>query len=112
MALTLNLDQGTVQFDLPVAVAQELQGALTTLQGQLRAIATRAAQGGTRVQEKPMEYQYRGEVFLEVFCNPNIWPNPFTAKVLITLRDDRLRLTTEASLSQILTDVGDYLSSQ
>jgi hypothetical protein len=56
-----------------------------------------------------MEHQYIGEVFLEVFCNPNIWPTPFAAKLLITLRDDRIRLTTEAELTQIIEDVNLYL---
>ena len=49
-------------------------------------------------------------MFLEVFCNPNIWPSPFAAKVLITLRDDRIRVTTEAELSQLHEDISAYLS--
>jgi hypothetical protein len=56
-----------------------------------------------------MEYQYTGEVFLEVFCNPNIWSSPFAAKTLITVRDDRIRLTTEAELSRLVEDVSQYL---
>ena len=56
-----------------------------------------------------MEYQFSGDVFLEVFCNPNIWPSPFTAKVLITLRDERIRLTTEAELTRLIEDVHQYL---
>ncbi len=56
-----------------------------------------------------MEYQYTGEVFLEIFCNPNIWSSPFVAKVLVTLRDDRIRLTTEAQLSRLIEDVNQYL---
>ena len=57
-----------------------------------------------------MEYQYTGDVFLEIFCNPNIWPSPFAAKVLITLRDDRIRLTTEAELTRLIEDLTEYLS--
>jgi hypothetical protein len=45
-----------------------------------------------------------------VFCNPNIWPSPFAAKALITLRDDRIRVTTEAEISQIYDDISAYLS--
>jgi hypothetical protein len=56
-----------------------------------------------------MEYRYTGEVFLEVFCNPNIYPSPFAAKVLLTVRDDRIRLTTEAELPRLLEDLGQYL---
>jgi hypothetical protein len=56
-----------------------------------------------------MEYRFSGDVFLEVFCNPNIWPSPFAAKVLITLRDERIRLTTEAELTRLIEDVNQYL---
>jgi hypothetical protein len=56
-----------------------------------------------------MEYRYTGDIFLEVFCNPNIYPSPFAAKVLLTVRDDRIRLTTEAELTRLLEDIGQYL---
>jgi hypothetical protein len=56
-----------------------------------------------------MEYQYTGDVFLEVFCNPNIWPSPFAAKLLITLRDERIRITTEAELTRVYDDINQYL---
>jgi len=52
---------------------------------------------------------FSGDIFLEIFCNPNIWPSPFAAKVLITLRDDRIRLTTEAELTRVIEDVSQYL---
>jgi hypothetical protein len=58
-----------------------------------------------------MEYQHTGEVFLEIFCNPNIWAKPFVAKVLVTLRGDRIRLTTEVELSRLLEDVAQYLEN-
>jgi hypothetical protein len=48
-------------------------------------------------------------VFLEVFCNPNIYPSPFSAKVLLTVRDDRLRLTTEAELTRVIEDLERYI---
>ena len=41
---------------------------------------------------------------------PNIWPSPFAAKALVTLRDERIRVTTEAELSQLFEDVSAYLS--
>ena len=56
-----------------------------------------------------MEYRYTGDVFLEVFCNPNIYPSPFAAKVLLTIRDERIRLTTEAELTRLIEDIGQYL---
>jgi hypothetical protein len=59
----------------------------------------------------PMEYQHIGEVFLEIFCNSNIWASPFVGMVLVTLRDERIRLTTEVELSRLIEDVEQYLEN-
>lgn len=72
--------------------------------------ATVKPEGGSKPAPlRPMEYQYRGDVFLEIFCNPNIWPSPFAARVLVTLKDDRIRLSIEAELSQMIEDVNQAL---
>jgi hypothetical protein len=109
--LTLNLVEGSVSFEFTPEAARNLQSAIAQLMQQLKAAAAKAASGSTGkpTPEKPMEYRYTGNVFLEIFCNPNIWPSPFAAKVLITLRDERIRLTTEAELTQINDDIGQYL---
>ncbi|MEB3267136.1 MAG: hypothetical protein VKJ09_01220 [Leptolyngbya sp.] len=111
--ITLNLVEGSVRFSFSPEAAQGLKQALADLTQRLKAIASRAAQGGTasRTPEPSLEYQHTGEVFLEVFCNPNIWPSPFAAKLLVTVRDDRIRLTTEAELTRILEDLGQYLEA-
>ncbi|MGB6014999.1 MAG: hypothetical protein WBG32_09740 [Nodosilinea sp.] len=109
--LTLNLPQGSLRFTFSSEAAQGLSAALSELMTTLKAAA--ATQGGEptrRTPQPPMEYRHTGDVFLEVFCNPNIWPSPFAAKVLVTLRDDRIRVTTEAELSQIYEDINAYLS--
>lgn len=107
--ITLNLLQGSIRFSFSSSAAEDLKAALTSLVGQLKAVAARQSQGGKPAPVPTMEYQHAGEVFLEVFCNPNIWPSPFSAKLLITVRDDRMRLTTEAELTRILEDVAQYL---
>ena len=56
-----------------------------------------------------MEYQYTGDVFVEIFCNPNIYPSTFAAKILLTLRDERIRLTSEAELTQLIEDLNTFL---
>ena len=109
--ITLNLLQGSVRFNLPCTAAQELKAALTELVGQLKAIATQSPTTGKRAAVPAMEYQHTGDVFLEVFCNPNIWPSPFAAKLLITVRDDRLRLTTEAELPRVIEDLNQFLDA-
>ena len=109
--ITLNLLQGSVRFNFSASAAQELKTALAELVHQLKAIAAQPASAGKRAPVATMEYQHTGEVFLEVFCNPNIWPSPFAAKLLITVRDDRIRLTTEAELPRILEDLNQFLET-
>jgi hypothetical protein len=109
--LRLNLVEGSVSFGFTPEAAREFQKAITALLENLKAIASRAP-GSVQTQPYPsMEYQYSGDVFLECFCNPNIWPSPFAAKVLMTVRDDRIRLTTEAELTRIVEDINEYLEN-
>jgi len=107
--LTLNLLEGSVTFSFSAEAARELQTSLAHLMNSLKVAVTKSSPGERATPQKPMEYQHTGEVFLEIFCNPNIWPSPFAAKVLITLRDDRIRLTTEAELNRLVEDVNQYL---
>lgn len=106
--LTLNLIEGSVCFSFSPQAARELQAAISQLLVHLKAIATKTASIGNSPQP-PLEYRYTGEVFLEVFCNPNIWPSPFAAKVLLTVRDASIRLTTEAELTRVIDDLNQYL---
>jgi hypothetical protein len=104
--LKLNLSEGSVAFSFSPEAARELNAAIAMLRESLK---IKAAQSGKSNPKKPMEYCHTGEVFLEIFCNPNIWPSPFAAKVLITLRDERIRLSTEAELTQLIDDVNQFL---
>lgn len=106
--LRLNLLEGSVSFSFSPEAARDLQSAIAKLMSSLKATAQSAA-GGKPQPQPPMEYRHTGEVFLEVFCNPNIWSSPFAAKVLITLRDDRIRLSTEAELTRLSDDLSQYL---
>lgn len=106
--LTLNLIQGSVSFNFTPEAAQDLQKNIDQLMNSLKAIATNAASGSRPSPQKSMEYRYTGEVFLEVFCNPNIYPSPFAAKVLLTVRDERIRLTTEAELTRLMEDLEQF----
>lgn len=108
--LTLNLTQGAVTFKFTLDSAKALKVEIQQLMQTLKAIAAQRAAGEKKPSPQPnMEYRYAGDVFLEVFCNPNIYASPFTTKVLITVRDERLRLTTEADLTQIIEDLNSYL---
>jgi len=113
--LRLNLADGSVSFSFTPEAARELQGNIATLMNNLKAASAQGAgqgAGGAKPKpQQPMEYRYTGDVFLEIFCNPNIWPSPFAAKVLITVRDDRIRLSTEAELTRINEDISQYLEA-
>ncbi|MBW4641803.1 MAG: hypothetical protein KME23_02050 [Goleter apudmare HA4340-LM2] len=108
--LKLNLIEGSVSFSFSAQSAKELKAALDELMTRLKAVAAKPTPGGSKpTPQRPVEYRYTGDVFLEVFCNPNIWPTPFAAKVLLTVRDGSIRLTTEAELTRIIEDVNQYL---
>ena len=107
-SLTLNLIQGSISFSFTPEAARNLTAEIDQLMQRLKAIASHEGSGRPTPQ-KSMEYRYTGDIFLEVFCNPNIYPSPFAAKVLLTVRDDRIRFTTEAELTRLLEDIGQYL---
>lgn len=107
--LTLNLGEGSVSFNFSPAAARELLAAISQLMDRLKAVAAKTTPGGKASPQPPLEYRHTGEVFLEVFCNPNIWATPFAAKVLLTLRDANIRLTTEAELTRLIEDVNQFL---
>ncbi|WP_413175698.1 hypothetical protein [Anabaena azotica] len=108
--MTLNLGEGSVSFSFSPQAARELKAAINELMVSLKAVAAKPTPGGGKVTpQPPLEYRYTGEVFLEVFCNPNIWPTPFAAKVLLTIRNINIRLTTEAELTRLIEDINQYL---
>ncbi len=106
---TINLVEGSVSFRFTPEAAQSLKAEIQHLLESLKITAAKATPGERATPQKPMEYQYAGDVFLEIFCNPNIWASPYAAKVLVTVRDERIRLTTEAELSRLIEDLTQYL---
>jgi len=108
--LTLNLAEGSVSFNFSPEAARELKAAINQLMERLKAVAAKPTPGGGKVTpQPPLEYRYTGDVFVEIFCNPNIWPTPFAAKVLLTIRNLGIRVTTEAELTRVIEDINFYL---
>ncbi|MBD2136334.1 hypothetical protein H6F32_01745 [Anabaena sp. FACHB-1237] len=108
--LTLNLVAGSVSFSFSQQAAEELKAEINQLMQRLKTVAAKSTSGGVKViPQANLEYRYTGEVFVEIFCNPNIWPTPFAAKVLLTIRNLGIKLTTEAELTRIIEDVNQYL---
>ncbi|URR35781.1 hypothetical protein NBE99_01220 [Thermosynechococcus sp. HN-54] len=109
--IRINLVEGSVSFRFSPDAAEALRQEIQALMERMRAIANAKSRGTLPPPQAAMEYQHVGEVFLEVFCNPNLWPNPYAAKVLLTVRDDRIRLTTEAELNRLVEDLNQFLAS-
>lgn len=107
--LTLNLIEGSISFNFSPQAAHDLQQQIAQLLHCLKIATTKITPGGKASPQQSLEYRYTGDVFLEIFCNPNIWPTPFAAKVLLTIRDASIRLTTEAELSRLSEDINQYL---
>jgi hypothetical protein len=112
--LKINLQDGNISIPFTPEAARQLKASINELMQSLKLLAAKANQSessGKPQPQPPMEYQHTGEVFLEVFCNPNIWATPFAAKVLISIRGDRIRISTEAELSRLVEDVNEYIEA-
>lgn len=55
-----------------------------------------------------LNFVFNDTVYLELFCNPNVWPSPFAAQVLVTVRHPHVQVSTQMSLPQLLEDVASY----
>ena len=106
--LTLNLAQGSIKFNFPFEAAQALKVEIDNLMQKLKIVASKINNGEQKKAEESLDYQYIGEVFIEIFCNPYIYPTPFAAKVLLTIRDDKIRFSTETELTRIVDDLRQY----
>ena len=111
MSLTLNLSIGSIRIQCDRTLAADLKAALDRLMQSLKAVAAQPATGSKPTPEKSFEYQHRDRIFLEIFCNPNLYPSPYAAKVLLTLQDEQLRVVVETELTQMLDDVTQFLES-
>ena len=107
--LTPNLVEGSISVSFSPQVAQELKAAIDELLKSLKVVASKTPGTGKVSPQPSLEYRYTGDVFIEIFCNPNIWTTPFAAKVLLTIRNMGIRLTTEAELTRVIEDINQYL---
>lgn len=109
--ITLHLQgEGAITFSFSLEAAKKLKAALAELLGRLKVVASQVGEGrAVSVKEPAMEFVHTSEVFLEVYCNPNIWPSPYAAKLMVTVRDERIRISGEAELPRIVEDLNLYI---
>ncbi|MCS7031857.1 MAG: hypothetical protein NZL92_10055 [Gloeomargarita sp. SKYG116] len=100
--LTLHLPDGTLRVAMAVAVAPDLSQQLDRLKQSWR----------QPVPPPRPEWQfvYQDGVQVEFFCNPNVWPTPFAAQVLVTVRHPDIHVSTQISLPQLLADVNAWVT--
>ncbi len=109
--LTFNLPTGSARVELSTIEAIAIQKALAGLLESLKTIAKQTVPAGRPTPQPVFEYRQTDRLFLEIFCNPNLYPSPFAAKVLLTIRDTQLRLTVETDLTQMIEDVNQFVEA-
>lgn len=110
LPFVLHLDTGSVTFPLSPAAAHDFQTSMEVLKERLRA-ATQPSNGQPKQAQPAVEFRQRGEVFVEVFCNPNIWPSAHAARLLITLKANGVKLSTETDFTRLLEDLAQFLEA-
>ncbi|KAJ7294492.1 hypothetical protein O6H91_Y253600 [Diphasiastrum complanatum] len=106
-AITFHIGETSVTLPLSYESAKGLSSEISNVLAIFK-----EKENASRLQRwKSMEYEQRGEdgVFTEFFCNPNAYSNPFQAKVLITVSDEKIKFTSEAQLIAIKSDVDQFL---
>ncbi len=110
--LTFNLPTGSARVELSTIEAIAIQKALAGLLDTLKTMAKQTTvPTGRPTPQSVFEYRQTDRLFLEIFCNPNLYPSPFAAKVLLTIRDAQLRLTVETDLTQMIEDVNQFVEA-
>jgi len=107
--LQIELSSGSLLIQLPPEIVREMQATLATIVDRLKATTQTAHDRGQHPRQETVEYRYVGSVALEIFCNPNIWSSPHAAQVLVSVRNEGIRVTSEVSLPQLLDCIEQYL---
>jgi hypothetical protein len=107
--LTFQTADGSVSVAMDLVQAQALQQALDALIQSLKEVA--ATSGQKKTPHPATEYHHRGELYFELFCNPNIWPSPYAAKALVTIKSSTLKVSTEVELSRFRDDLQEFMSA-
>ncbi|KAL3679441.1 hypothetical protein R1sor_022397 [Riccia sorocarpa] len=105
--ITLQIGETALTLPFSGQAAKGLSDAIDKL-----LITFKEREKATRPQRwQTMEFRQAGDdgVKFEFFCNPNAYANAFQAKVLITVDDDKIKVTTEGQLSALKSDIDQYV---
>lgn len=96
----------TFRFSLPAATV--LGDEINDLVGAFKTIKTAAAEG-KRVLAKSLEFMHESDgLKVEVECNPNVYPDAFTAKVYVVVDDGCVKVSSQALLTRVIDNVKAY----
>jgi len=98
--------------DISVRVRHSMSGAVL-LEEHLRLLVERIklAQANRKQPQPAVEYRQTEPIFIEVYGNPNLWPTPYAARVLVTLKSPDMHLSGEAELPRLLEDVRAFVEA-
>ncbi|MCS6782609.1 MAG: hypothetical protein RMI89_10800 [Gloeomargarita sp. SKYBB_i_bin120] len=102
--LTLHVPDGTLRVALTRDVARELLEQLQALRQSWRQAIP--------PPRPELNFVHCDTVRLEFFCNPNVWPHPFAAQVLVTVCHPQVQVSTQIGLPQLLADVSAFVADQ
>jgi hypothetical protein len=107
--ITLDMaDDTRLSFRFSLVDATELGERINDLVRAFKTIKT-AADDGKRVKEKSLEFRCeRDGLKVEVECNPNVFPDAFTAKVYVVVDDGSIKVSSEALLTRVIDNVKAY----
>lgn len=100
--LTLHLPDGTLRVGLADQAASDLLSRLQALH--------RSWQQAVPPPRPQLDVVYADPVRIEFFCNPNLWPHPSAAQVLVTVRHPQVQLSAQMPLPQLLADLEAWLA--
>lgn len=107
--VTFHFGETSLRLPFSVEAAKGLSDSISSL------LATfKEKEKATRPQRwQSLEYRESTEdgLYFELFCNPNAYANAFQAKVLVTIDDGKIKVTSEGPLSAVKADVDQYLDS-
>ena len=107
--LVLNLaDDTRLSFRFGLEQATALGEQVNALIMSFKATAS-AAKHGERVVGESLDFHYQDDsLHVSVECNPNLFPNAFSAKVYIVIDDGNIRVSSQALLTQLIDNVKAY----